>query len=92
MDPEMALQARGDKEEEKVEANNVSKVRLIEKLFDWIHIGFDKRWSRGDDEEEEVEAKSGPVGGDDEGDPGGHHSKSLMQVSITRGPSRKMMC
>ena len=41
MDPEMALQARGDKEEEKAEANNVSKVRLIEKLFDWIHIGFD---------------------------------------------------
>ena len=41
----------------------------------------------------------GSVGGDDEGGGGGgggtpdsDHSKSLMQVSITRGPSRKMMC
>ena len=35
----------------------------------------------------------GPVEGDDEGGGGGNPggSKSLMQVSITRGPSQKMM-
>ena len=49
------------------------------------------RWSRGDNEEEKVETKNGPVGGDDEGggNQGGDHSKSLMQVSRTRGRRRR---